>query len=989
MVNAKTPVKAARRQSDARRRVTQQRDMGMKRLGVLSAALTRRLGAQQVGELQQAARRPLTAEPHHAGTGPVSGIVQIDVESGLLNARGQLLQFLRGFAFYFTEKSQRQVQIGGHHRATGVVGKVIGTPAHQLLLQRVRQPDTKKQALSLHGGLRQSLRMSATMRAILTQAEREFAVSDLPVSAVLPDLLQALDTAPQILLAAPTGAGKSTWLPLQLLQQAKLPGRIIMLEPRRLAARNVAQRLAEQLGEQPGETVGYRMRGENCVGPATRLEVVTEGILTRLLQRDPELSGVSLVILDEFHERSLQADLALALLLDVQQGLRDDLKILLMSATLDNARLSALLPDAPLIVSEGRAFPVTRRFASLSATLRFEEAVARETAQLLREESGSLLLFLPGVAEIERVKRELASRVADDVDLTPLYGALPLAAQRRAILPASPGRRKVVLATNIAETSLTIEGIRLVVDSALERKAQFDARSGVTRLLTQRISQASMTQRAGRAGRLMPGICLHLLAEDQASRAAAQSEAEILHSDLAALWIELLQWGCNQADQLTWLDLPPASHLRAAQRLLTRLGALDDNGKLSALGRRMAQLGGDPRLSAILCAAGQNADAAASAALLVAILEDPPRSGSPDLRDALHRPQPQWLRRAKQWQSRLGVSGGSVDEDRVVALLAAGFSDRLARRRDNGGRYQLANGLGAMLDREEGLNRYEWLIAPALLQGSATPDARMLLALPVDIDALRQALPSLVEVRAEVEWDEDKGTLRALRREQIGALVLKAQPMARPEPDVLHAAMLRWIAVKGLSVLGWSQEAEQLRVRLQCAAQWLPDEAWPAVDDEALLATLDTWLLPEMGAVRDLKSLQAVNLVTALLHLLTWSQRQRLDSALPTHYTVPTGSRLPVRYHADKPPALAVRIQEMFGEASNPAVAEGRVPLVLELLSPAQRPLQITRDLAAFWRGAWPEVQKEMKGRYPKHPWPDDPASALPTRRTKKYSPQG
>ncbi|WP_336755815.1 ATP-dependent helicase HrpB [Pantoea sp. USHLN298] len=827
------------------------------------------------------------------------------------------------------------------------------------------------------------------MRAILAQAEAEFAVSDLPVSAVLPDILAALSRASQILLAAPTGAGKSTWLPLQLLQQAELPGRIIMLEPRRLAARNVAQRLAEQLGEQPGATVGFRMRGESCVGPQTRLEVVTEGMLTRMLQHDPMLDGVALVILDEFHERSLQADLALALLLDVQQGLRDDLKIMLMSATLDNARLAALLPDAPLIVSEGRSYPVERRYASLNANVRFEEAVAREVAQLLREEQGSLLLFLPGVAEIERVKRELESRISDDIDLTPLYGALPLAAQRRAILPAEQGRRKVVLATNIAETSLTIEGIRLVVDSALERSALFDARSGVTRLQTQRISQASMTQRAGRAGRLMPGICLHLLPQEQASRAAAQSEAEILHSDLSSLWLDLLQWGCTQPQQLQWLDLPPARHLAAAQQQLTRLGALDNHGLLNPLGRRMAALGCDPRLAAMLCAAGQDADAVASAALLVAILEDPPRSGSADLRDALHRPQPQWLRRAQQWQRRIKVSGGRVDEDRFASLLAAGFGDRLARRRDESGRYQLANGLGARLDQQDGLTRNAWLIAPALLQVSATPDARMLLALPVDIEALCQQQPALIERRTEVEWDEEKGTLRAFRREQIGALVLKTQPLARPEPAVLHAAMLRWIAEKGLAVLGWTPQAEQLRLRIQCAAQWLPEESWPAVDDAALLDSLPQWLLPQMSVVRDLKTLQSVDLVNALLHLLTWSQRQRLDSALPTHYTVPTGSRLPIRYDADKPPALAVRIQEMFGEATNPAVAEGRVPLVLELLSPAQRPLQITRDLAAFWRGAYPEVRKEMKGRYPKHPWPDDPATALPTRRTKKMSPQG
>ncbi len=824
------------------------------------------------------------------------------------------------------------------------------------------------------------------MRAILAQAEWELSVSELPVSEVLPALLAALAQSPQVLLAAPTGAGKSTWLPLQLLQQAQLPGQIIMLEPRRLAARNVAQRLAEQLGEQPGGTVGYRLRGENCSSAATRLLVVTEGILTRMLQRDPLLEGVSLVILDEFHERSLQADLALALLLDVQQGLRDDLKILLMSATLDNQQLRTLLPDAPFIASQGRSFPVMRRYASLNPQQRFEEAVAREVAQLLRDEPGSLLLFLPGVAEIERVKRELASRVSDEVDLSPLYGALSLEAQRRAILPAAPGRRKVVLATNIAETSLTIEGIRLVVDSALERAAQFDVRSGVTRLLTQRISQASMTQRAGRAGRLAPGICLHLLPQEQALRAAAQSEPEILTSDLASLQLDLLQWGCQDAAQLQWLDSPPARSLQAARQQLQRLGALDSEGRLSARGRKMAQLGSDPRLTAMLCAAGDDVHAIASAALLVAILEDPPRSGSVDLRDALNQPQPQWLRRARHWQQRLNAGQGRVDADRFPALLAAGFAERLAQRRGHSARYQLANGIGAMLDEHDGLSRYEWLIAPSLLQGASSADARMLLALPVEMDALRQQCPQLVEQRTDVDWDEDKGTLRAWRREAIGALILRAQPQARPEPEILHPAMLRWIREKGLAVLGWTPEAEQLRVRLQCAAQWLPEEAWPTLDDDTLLATLEHWLLPEMGTVRDLKGLQSVNLVSALLHLLTWSQRQRLDTVLPTHYTVPTGSRLPIRYDAEKPPALAVRMQEMFGEAQNPAVADGRVPLVLELLSPAHRPLQITRDLAAFWRGAYPEVQKEMKGRYPKHPWPDDPASALPTRRTKKYS---
>ncbi len=810
-------------------------------------------------------------------------------------------------------------------------------------------------------------------------------MSSLPVSAVLPELLAALQSSPQVLLAAPTGAGKSTWLPLQILKQASFSGRILLLEPRRLAARNVAQRLAEQLGQQPGETVGYRMRGESRSGPQTRLEVVTEGILTRMLQQDPMLDGVSLVILDEFHERSLQADLALALLLDVQQGLRDDLTVLIMSATLDNAALSRQLPQAPMIISEGRSYPVDRRYLPLAAHQRFEEAVARQVAQLLREEPGSLLLFLPGVAEIQRVQTQLVEMIAADIDLCPLYGALPLSEQQRAILPASEGRRKVVLATNIAETSLTIEGIRLVVDSALERTALFDVRTGLTRLQTQRVSQASMTQRAGRAGRLEPGICLHLLAKEQAERAAAHGDPEIMHSDLSSLWLDLLQWGCRDVDQLSWLDRPPQAGIDAAQQLLRQLDVTDGGGQLTARGRKIAALGSEPRYGAMLAAAGENADAVATAAQLVAMLEEPQR-GSIDLRDGLHRRLPQWQRRAKQLQQRLGVSGGGVDEDRLAPLLAVAFPDRIARRRGDGGRYQLANGSGATLENDAALTRYEWLIVPALLQSGSQPDARILQALPVTIESLIREVPALVQQQTEVEWDEEKGTLRAWKREQIGQLVLKSQPLAKPDEQELHAAMLRWVRNKGLSVLNWTPQAEQLRLRLLCAAQWLPEAEWPAADESTLLATLEQWLLPAMSGVRDGKGLKQLDVVGALLQMLTWSQRQQLDTVLPTHYTVPTGSRLPVHYHEDKPPVLAVRLQEMYGEAQNPSVAQGRVPLVLELLSPAHRPLQITRDLAAFWAGAYREVQKEMKGRYPKHLWPDDPASALPTRRVKKFS---
>ncbi|WFV80506.1 ATP-dependent helicase HrpB [Citrobacter braakii] len=809
-------------------------------------------------------------------------------------------------------------------------------------------------------------------------------MTSLPVAAVVPELLTALDASSQVLLTAPTGAGKSTWLPLRLLEHRGIKGRIILLEPRRLAARNVAQRLAELLNEKPGETVGYRMRAQSCVGPQTRLEVVTEGVLTRMIQRDPELTGVGLIILDEFHERSLQADLALALLLDVQQGLRDDLKLLIMSATLDNGRLQQMLPDAPTIVSEGRAFPVDRRYQPLAAHLRFAEAVAVATAELLRHESGSLLLFLPGVGEIQRVQEQLATRVGSDVLLCPLYGALTLAEQRQAILPAPQGKRKVVLATNIAETSLTIEGIRLVVDCAQERVARYDARTGLTRLITQRISQASMTQRAGRAGRLEPGICLHLLAKEQAERAAAQGEPEILQSDLSGLLMELLQWGCTDPEQLNWLDTPPAINLQAAKRLLQMLGALEGD-RLSAIGQKMATLGNDPRLAAMLVSAN-NDNEAATAAKLAAILEEPPRGGSTDLAVAFSRNQPAWQQRSQQLLKRLNVRSGQPDSALLPSLLAQAFADRIARRRGQEGRYQLANGMGAMLDADDASGRHEWLIAPLLLQGSASPDARILLALPLDIEVLIQACPELLQQSDTIEWDETQGTLKALRRSRIGQLTVKVQALAKPSEEELHLAMLNGIRDKGLSVLNWTPEAEQFRLRLQCAANWLSEYNWPAVDEDSLLATLESWLLPHMSGVHSLRALKALNVGQALRGLLDWSMLQRLDSELPAHYTVPTGSRIAIRYHEDNPPVLAVRMQEMFGEAKTPTIAEGRVPLVLELLSPAQRPLQVTSDLSAFWQGSYREVQKEMKGRYPKHVWPDDPANTAPTRRTKKYS---
>ena len=543
-----------------------------------------------------------------------------------------------------------------------------------------------------------------------------------------------------------------------------------------------------------------------------------------------------------------------------------------------------------------------------------------------------------------------------------------------------------MLATNIAETSLTIEGIRLVVDSGLERSAQFDPRSGLTRLVTQRISQASMTQRAGRAGRLEPGLCWHLFAKEQAERASAQSEAEILQSDLSSFWLELLQWGCQQPDQLSWLDAPPAPALAAAKTLLHSLGATDKQGKLTPTGQRMAKLGCEPRLAAMLIAAdAQGADALATASLLAAMLEEPPRGGMPDIDYWLSRPQGNWQRRAGQLAQRVSAKKGQVDAALAPWLLAAAFSDRIAQRRGADGRYLLANGLGASLPQDDALTRAAWLVAPQLLQGNNSPDARILLAVTLDANQLAERLPQIVKEQTAVEWDEEKGTLRAWRRWQVGRLVLKANPQAKPDDADLQQALIDWVRQQGLASLNWSVAAEQLRLRLTCAAKWMPEADWPAMDDQSLLDGLEQWLSPSLNGVRSLKMLQQVDLHDALLRLLDWHQRQRLDNALPTHYTVPTGSRLPIRYYADQPPILSVRMQEMFGEERSPMLAEGRVAVVLELLSPAQRPLQITADLAAFWQGTYREVQKEMKGRYPKHPWPDNPAIEMPTRRTKKY----
>ncbi|MGL5006140.1 MAG: ATP-dependent helicase HrpB [Plesiomonas sp.] len=812
----------------------------------------------------------------------------------------------------------------------------------------------------------------------------------LPICTVIPTLLQALQQQLQVILKAPPGAGKSTWLPIELLNQPWLTGKIILLEPRRLAARNIADRLSEHLGETTGHTVGYRMRAESRVSAHTRLEVVTEGVLTRRLQQDPELNGISLIIFDEFHERSLHADLALALALEVQRELRDDLKLLVMSATLDDQRLQQLLPDAPVIESAGRSYPVEIRYQPIATHLHLEDIVTKTILNMLAQAAGSVLVFLPGVAEIERVAQRLQGNLDTDTDLCPLYGALSLSAQRQAVTPAMHGRRKVVLATNIAETSLTIEGIRLVIDSGVERQSSFDPHNGITRLQTVRISRSSMTQRAGRAGRTEAGICVRLYSQEQAERAPEQTRAQICRSDLSHMWLDLLQWGCHDIQTLALLDIPPIANQRAAKQRLEQLGALDvDTQRLSIRGRAMAALGCDPRHAAMLLEGIAHSLAAAQqAAHYIALLEDPPRQS-----DDLQRLQPnqRTQQRAAQLLQRLGISAtkksvqDTVDDTVIAHLLATGYPDRIGQNRSAEGRFQLSGGNGVRLADESVLQGARWIIAPALIIGANSQEARILLACEIDVEALIRQYPQWIQARMALEWDATRGSLRAIMRRKIGALTLSEQPMSRPEPALMQQALLDWIREQGIAVLPWSDAAVQLRERLRCAQTWLPEVAWPDASDEGLLAALEQWLAPALAQVQDVRGLKQLDLHQALRNLLDWPLRQRLDQALPVTYTVPTGSAIPIRYAQGADPVLAVRLQEMFGEQTSPRIAEGRVALVLELLSPARRPLQITCDLSTFWLGAYKEVQKEMKGRYPKHVWPDDPANTHATRKTKKY----
>ena len=818
----------------------------------------------------------------------------------------------------------------------------------------------------------------------------------LPIEQVLPALRDTLRHGRGAVLQAPPGAGKTTGVPLALLDEPWLQGReIVMLEPRRLAARAAARRMATLLGEGLGQTVGYRIRHESAIGPTTRIVVVTEGILTRMLQSDPALERCGLVVFDEFHERSIHGDLGLALTIHSRSVLREDLRILVMSATLEGAPVSRLLGGAPVVTSEGRANPVEVRHRSRRSGSRLEVEVAAVTREALDDEEGDVLVFLPGAGEIRRVAALLEGV---DADVIPLHGNLPPEQQDRAILPSAPGRRKVVLATAIAETSLTIEGVRVVVDSGLSRVPRYSPRTGMTRLVTVRVSAASAEQRRGRAGRLAPGVCYRLWSAQEHAALPARSAPEILEADLAPLALDLAAVGAADPSKLEWIDPPPVAAFAQAQGLLVQLGALDASGGLTRHGGAMARLALHPRLSHMVMKATE-LHARGPACELAALLTERDilrrTEGVPEadirtrldllrgtvVRDGVDRDA---LRRARVEAAACRRGGeeraeGAIEVS-VGSLLALAYPDRLAQRRPGAsGRFLLRNGLGAFLD-PQSLSVEEYLVA-CELDGRA-PESRILQAAPLDVAEIRELFGADIEVDELVEWEPLARAVLARRRERLGAIVLREARIARPDPAKVAGALLQGVRGEGLSVLPWSERAIRTRERISFVRGL--DPSWPDVSNAALASTLEHWLGPRVHGYSKLSDLERVDLSAALLDLLGWEQRAALDRLAPTHLVVPSGSRLPVDYGDPAQPVLAVRLQEMFGQTETPRVGGGSVPVTLHLLSPAGRPVQVTRDLAGFWRTTYFDVRKDLKGRYPKHPWPDDPLVAKPTKRAKK-----
>lgn len=866
----------------------------------------------------------------------------------------------------------------------------------------------------------------------------------LPIDEALPALAAALAERTGVVLHAPPGAGKTTRVPLALLDAPWLAGqKVLLLEPRRLAARAAARRMATTLREAVGGTVGYRMRMETRVGPTTRIEVVTEGVLTRFLHDDPALDGVGLVIFDEFHERSLHADLGLALTLQTQRVLREELRILVMSATLDTEGVARLIGDAqdgtclgvrqgasqgaaPVVSSEGRSFPVDVRYrpavathaaGTRSQTARVEAATVSAVREALANDVGDILVFLPGASEIRRTAASLNDGgLPDRVHVAPLYGALSQEAQDDAIAPSPPGSRKVVLATSIAETSLTIEGVRVVIDSGLSRVPRFSPGSGMTRLDTVRVSRASAEQRCGRAGRVAPGVCYRVWDAHEQSHLVPHGTPEILDADLAPLALDLAATGIADPATLDWMDVPPTAAFAQARALLAQLGALDAEGRITAHGQRMAELPVHPRLAHMLLSAarlGHLTLACDIAAVLSErdILITESGVGDADLRlrlDALAgdrstshgmrvdhagrqrvRAQARELRRIVV--RTLRAAGESVDEapsaDAEFCGLALAFAypDRIAQRRpgsvtaQHGGRFLLRSGRGAALPTPQSLSASEYLVV-AETDGQSR-ESRIFLAAPIARADIEAHFASDIVAESRVEWDDDASAVRARVQERLGALVLADAPLRNADPVAIQNALLHGITSRGLTALPWTESARALQARIHFLHHRHAD--WPDVSDTALAETMETWLAPQLEGMTTLDEVRRIDMTAVLGAMLTWQQRTALDTRAPAHYTAPTGSRIPLDYSDPDAPVLAVRLQEMFGVADTPRIDQETVQLTVHLLSPAHRPVQVTRDLAGFWRTSYFDVKKELKGRYPKHVWPDDPLATAATRYTK------
>ncbi|WBL78501.1 ATP-dependent helicase HrpB [Bradyrhizobium xenonodulans] len=812
----------------------------------------------------------------------------------------------------------------------------------------------------------------------------------LPIDAVLDDLSRTLEAHNAAVLVAPPGAGKTTRVPLALLDAPWTKGKkIIVLEPRRIAARASADRMAKSLGERAGETVGYRVRFGSKISRATRIEVVTEGIFTRQILDDPELSGVAAILFDEFHERSLDADMGLALARDAQLGLREDLRILVMSATLDGARVARLLGDAPVVESEGRAFPVETRYLGRKADAPIERQMADAIASALRADGGSVLAFLPGAAEIRRTQNFLAERVQDaSIEIVPLFGALDAAVQDRAISPAPKGMRKVVLATSIAETSLTIEGVRIVVDSGLARVPRYEPDIGLTRLETVRAARAAVDQRRGRAGRTEPGICYRLWDEPQTASLAPYTQPEILSADLSSLVLDLAQWGVADPAALSFLDPPPQPAWKEAKSLLSELNALDGDSRITAEGKSLRALALPPRLARMIVDSHRAGEGEAAAEIAAIITERGLGGDSVDLehrRDQFRRdrsPRAASARDlARRWASQVAASekAGQQDDLSTGLMLAYAFPDRVARNRGNGS-FVLANGRGAAVEQTSSLARAPY-IAIGEMTGTAA-SGRILLAAQITQDEIERHFAEHIESIDEISFDRGAMALRARRKRALHAITLSEATLAVSPSEDTARIFADGLIAAGLDRLPWSKAAKQWRDRVMFLRK-AEGDSWPDLSDDGLVARRDDWLVPALYDKIALKDISPGDLSDALMALLPWEMRARLDREAPTHFEAPTGSVLAIDYEAEQGPTIAVRLQELFGLNTHPSIAAGKVPLVLELLSPAQRPVQVTRDLPGFWRGSYSAVRSDLRGRYPRHPWPEDPASALPTRRVK------